>query len=90
MRLKNKRNLKLGIMIKLKRAFFLLLIIFNSQLLYSQEVTPKLEFSHPHGFYDESFVLTITSNIPGSKIYYTVDGSYPTTSNNAIFQNSPL
>ncbi len=69
----------------------ILLLVFTCGIVHSQEeLKPKLEFSHPHGFYKVSFVLTITSNIPGSKIYYTLDGSNPITSDAVFFQNSPL
>ncbi len=43
----------------------------------------QLEFSHPHGFYTEPFVLTITQQdgqpADGLDIHYTLDGSWPTT-----------
>jgi hypothetical protein len=37
-------------------------------------------FSHAHGFYSESFQLQLSSNQPGTSIYYTLDGSEPTGS----------
>ena len=76
---------------KSKIYFFLLFIIFFCDKIYSQEAEkPKLEFSHPHGFYEENFVLTITSNLPGSQICYTIDGSNPLNSLKRNVQNFPL
>ncbi|MCW8850763.1 MAG: CotH kinase family protein, partial [Melioribacteraceae bacterium] len=73
------------------KTLYILLLVFAYQIVYSQEeVKPKLDFSHPHGFYQDSFVLTVKSNIPGSIIYYTIDGSNPITSDAVISQNSPL
>jgi hypothetical protein len=37
----------------------------------------KLVFSQPHGFYEEPFELSITSQTPGAQIRYTTDGSVP-------------
>jgi len=34
-------------------------------------------FSHPSGYYWESFFLTITCSNPNANIYYTLDGSAP-------------
>lgn len=46
----------------------------KSSMLHKEE----LSFSVPGGFYDESFQLEITGP-EGSRIYYTLDGSKPTT-----------
>jgi len=40
-------------------------------------VVPEVVFSHDHGFYKAPFELTLTCEIPGATIYYTVDGSEP-------------
>ncbi|MHC4518636.1 MAG: chitobiase/beta-hexosaminidase C-terminal domain-containing protein [Planctomycetota bacterium] len=37
----------------------------------------ELEFSHEHGFYDESLSVTITTETPDVTIYYTLDGEEP-------------
>ncbi len=34
-------------------------------------------FSAPHGFYDQSVALVLTSSTPGATIYFTLDGSDP-------------
>jgi len=47
-----------------------------------------LIFSHPPGFYDNQFYLTLMTNSPGTKIYYTLDGSEPDT--NSFEYNSPI
>ncbi len=36
-------------------------------------------FSVPHGHYSAAFPLTLTATAPGSTIYYTLDGTAPTT-----------
>jgi len=40
------------------------------------------EFSHPGGFYKESFLLKINLSDPEAIIFYTLDGSEPTRSSN--------
>jgi hypothetical protein len=35
------------------------------------------QFSHESGFYKEAFYLTLTTNEPGARIFYTLDGSEP-------------
>ena len=45
------------------------------------DFTPAVAFSEPHGYKTESFELTITcADAPDEPIYYTLDGSSPTTS----------
>lgn len=46
-------------------------------LIYSQEVEAPV-LSRQAGFYDEPFELSITS-LPGTTVFYTTDGSIPTT-----------
>jgi Leucine-rich repeat (LRR) protein len=43
---------------------------------YPSAVKPAV-FSHESGFYTEGFYLTISTDEPGGKIYYTLDGSEP-------------
>jgi hypothetical protein len=40
-------------------------------------VVAELEFSHEHGFYDESLSVTVTTETPDVIIYYTLDGDEP-------------
>ena len=35
------------------------------------------KFSHKRGFYQEGFYVTITTDTPGARIYYSLDGSEP-------------
>ena len=44
----------------------------------------KLAFSHAHGFYDEPFDLSITSQTPGAAVRYTTDGSVPTADSGQV------
>ncbi len=48
--------------------------------------TPK--FSLEHGTYNDEITITITSDTIGSTIYYTTDGTDPTTSSNQY--NNPI
>ncbi len=51
-------------------------------------VAPELlqvSFSHPHGLYDEPFILTLESPLPTADIIYTLDGSWPTLENGQRF-----
>jgi len=43
------------------------------------------EFSYDRGFYDEPFDLEITSDTVGAEIYYTTDGSDPSSSNGTLY-----
>lgn len=56
------------------------------------EVSDSLRviFSHPSGFYDEIFDMTLTSPSTDYQIVYTLDGSNPQTSTTAITENSPV
>jgi len=36
------------------------------------------EFSQPAGFYEDGFLLTLETDLPGVQIHYTLDGSRPT------------
>ena len=67
--------------------FPLLLVIPLDLLAQTPIETP--EFSAKRGFYLQSFDLTVTSNVPGATILYTLDCSDPLTSSTAITQTSP-
>ncbi len=41
----------------------------------------EIQLSHPHGFYDEPFLLTIDTLTDGTTVRYTTDGTEPTASN---------
>ncbi len=59
----------------------------NSSTSYIKK-TETPEYCHKHGFYDTSFLLTISGE-EGSTIRYTTDGSEPTTSNGTVY-SSPI
>jgi hypothetical protein len=42
-------------------------------------------FNYPDGFYNATISLTITSATPGASIYYTLDGTTPTTTNGTLY-----
>jgi len=48
------------------------------------ESAHAIMFSHPSGFYDSDFSLTITAE-EGDTVYYTLDGSIPTTAS-AVYE----
>ena len=58
----------------------------NTELSIFNRV-PEPEFSLDGGFYNGQQTITITCNEPGSKIYYTNDGHYPTKNDN-LYQNT--
>ena len=64
-----------------------ILIILLSFLLYSN---CNIIFSKDSGFYSEEFLLTLSSSEENSKIYYTLDGSDPTTSPSAKEYREPI
>lgn len=47
-----------------------------------------IEFSKDGGFYTEPFTLTLSSSDPNGRIYYTLDGSEPST--DSIEYNNPI
>ena len=55
----------------------LLLCLFASLMLFGVTYAEAPEFSIPHGIYNATFRLSITSPIPGSTVYFTDDGSDP-------------
>jgi hypothetical protein len=73
--------------ISIQSLFLLFLIGVNSIITEAKEL--KVIFSHERGFYWNSFSLTITGNIGGCNIKYTLDGSDPKTSQNSKIQTSP-
>ncbi len=58
----------------------------NSAIAYQGLLAP-VEFSHPAGFYTDSFYLSIANLMPGDTVYYTLDGSEP-TKNSPVFTDS--
>lgn len=55
----------------------------NSSISYIKK-TKTPEFSHKHGFYNNSFPLIISGEV-GSTIRYTTDGSIPTASKGTVY-----
>ncbi|MCP5061145.1 MAG: T9SS type A sorting domain-containing protein [Ignavibacteriae bacterium] len=72
-----------------KVLLFIIIFLFStfSTNIFGNE---KLLFSHNRGFYTESFELTISSDNPNITIYYTLDGTNPFSSNEALVSNTPL
>ena len=54
----------------------LLLLALAPLALCAQPLT----LSHPHGLYDQPFRLSLSSDLPGARLFYTLDGSLPTSS----------
>jgi len=67
--------------IKSLKVLLLLTIVITAQ--------DKIEFSHDHGFYTSAFELQITSELPGARIKYTLDGTNPFYSSSAKESLSP-
>ena len=44
--------------------------------------------SHPHGFYEQAFELTLASATPEASVRYTTDGSEPTPSHGELYEGS--
>jgi len=69
----------------MKNQLFLLILL--SFLLYTNS---NIIFSKDSGFYSQEFLLTLSSLDENSKIYYTLDGSDPTTSPSAKEYTEPI
>lgn len=57
---------------------------FPYVLNYATQIPP--DFSRQAGFYSEPFLLRIESDIKNAKIFYTLDGSFPTRESNEYHQ----
>ena len=55
-----------------------------------QQVAGEPLFSHRSGFYGQNFLLTLTASSPQSSIYFSLDGSTPTTSANLYQTPIPI
>ncbi len=51
----------------------------DATIAWAGTVSP-VKFSQPHGFYDQPFTVTLSSDTPEAVIRYTLDGSTPTES----------
>lgn len=47
------------------------------QLPYIENGIPKPELSHDGGFYEDSFLLTLSTSVPQGRIFYTLNGEFP-------------
>jgi hypothetical protein len=62
---------------------------FNAPTGVAGFLASDVTFSQGHGFYDEPFQLTVSSETEGTTIRYTLDGSAPTETNGFTY-TSPL
>lgn len=53
------------------------------------QLLPLPMFSHNHGFYDEPFGVTLTSELQNADIYYTTNGNTPTPETGMLY-TSPV
>jgi hypothetical protein len=53
-------------------------------------IVSEVEFSHERGFYDESFYLTLVTETDGADIYYTIDGSEPSDTDNGRWTSNGI
>jgi hypothetical protein len=51
-------------------------------------ISTEPQFSHAGGFYPDQIVLDISTDPIGGEIYYTTDGSVPTSENSILYSNS--
>jgi hypothetical protein len=65
------------------------LVLLLQAVVFAQPIVRDVRFRPPHGLYDGSLSVTISTTTPGATIYYTVDGSEPTPSNGLLY-DEPL
>ena len=70
--------------------FFLFLLFFQIHGIDRSHAQPSLEFSNERGFYQTSFELIIQTDVPGSTIRYSLDGSNPLTGDNYLTSVAPV
>jgi len=66
-------------------SLFFFSLMLGQFVLYAQQISPP-HFSHARGFCDSAFVLVLSHDTAGSRIYYTLDGSAPTAENGNLYQ----
>lgn len=67
----------------------LFILLLSAKEIDAQQLKPP-EISVPAGFYQNVFDVKISSSSPNAKIVYTLDGSEPISSANAIIKSSPV
>jgi hypothetical protein len=72
---------------RMKRAVWALLFILF--IFSTSEVSSQPLLGKDHGFFSSSFALSITGKEAGSKIYYTIDGSFPSAIHGTLY-STPL
>ena len=50
----------------------------------------KIGFSQTRGYYESSFALTLSSDIPNATIKYTLDNTKPSSSNGSVYNGNPI
>ena len=66
-----------------------LLWLFEIHFIRASSDSLAISFSHPAGYYDEDFLLTLSVPHPEATIYFTLDGHLPDSSSGVIY-NQPL
>jgi hypothetical protein len=61
-----------------------LLILLTIHTLFAQSTVQDVQFNVQRGFYDTPFQLTLSTATFGADIYYTTDGSNPSSSNGIL------
>ena len=62
----------------IKKAFISLIAMLFAFPLFMEGQTPSVRFSVPGGFYEEGFAIGLSSDLPGVRIFYTLNGDTPT------------
>ncbi len=75
---------------KFIKIIFITLLFSNSIIFSSNLKNSPLSFSHSQGFYTEVFDLEITTDLPDTKIFYTLDGSNPLFGKSVNKLSSPV
>ena len=71
----------------LKNKCLLFLFILLSAFGGLKAQSSQLVFSNSHGFYEEGFLLEISTPVPDATIYYTTNGSTPTPETATAYQS---
>ena len=58
---------------------------FNSTPGVDGFLIDEIQFSQPHGFYDNAFQLSITAATEGTTVRYTLDGTEPTATHGTVY-----